>query len=175
MIAKSNEIEYDTILKGKVGDINPKDYIFIIDKNGKIENGTRIEKIDIRKRVITLSAPLKGGTDLKSPAATALILNPWQTNVVSSSDLATIRGNKSQKYLEEKFSKLQAFYMFMKGGKQRLNQVLKKQIVLTIYGLVSKKGGKLFDPNLTKSVKDKVFAKNAISEYIIPAFIIVGD
>ena len=175
LIAKSNEIEYDTILKGKVGDINPKDYIFIIDKNGKIENGTRIEKIDIRKRVITLSAPLKGGTDLKSPAATALILNPWQTNVVSSSDLATIRGNKSQKYLEEKFSKLQAFYMFMKGGKQRLNQVLKKQIVLTIYGLVSKKGGKLFDPNLTKSVKDKVFAKNAISEYIIPAFIIVGD
>ena len=157
------------------GDINKGDYIFITDKNGKIENGTRIEKIDIRKRVITLSAPLKGGTDLKSPAATALVLNPWQTNVVSSSDLATIRGAKSQKYLEEKFSKLQAFSMFMRGGQQKLNQILKKQIVLTIYGLVSKKGGKLFDPNLTKTVKNKVFAKNAISDYVIPSFIIVGD
>jgi tetrahydromethanopterin S-methyltransferase subunit F len=173
LVAKSTEIEYDKIIQGRVSDIKPKDYIFIIDKNGKLESGTKIERI--KGRVITLSAPLKGGTDSKSPTATALILNPWQTNVVSSSDLATIRGNKSQKYLEQKFSKLQAFYMFMKGGKQRLNQVLKKQIVLTIYGLVSKKGGKLFDPNLTKTVKDKVFAKNAISEYIIPAFIIVGD
>jgi len=175
LIAGSNEIEYDAILAGKVGDIKKNDYIFITDKNGKLESGTKIEKIDIRKRVITLSSPLKGGTGSKSPAATALILNPMQTNIVSSSDLAKIRGNKSQKYLEEKFSKLQAFYMFMRGGKQRLNQVLKKQIVLTIYGLVSKKGGKLFDPNLTKSVKNKVFAKNAISDYVIPAFIIVGD
>jgi hypothetical protein len=175
LIARSTEIEYDSIIKGKVGDIKPNDYIFITDKNGKLESGTRIEKIDIRKRVITLSAPLKGGTDSKSPAATALILNPWQTNVVSSQDLATIRGVRSQKYLEEKFSKLQAFYMFMRGGKQRLNVVLKKQIVLTIYGLVSKKGGKLFDPNLTKTVMDKVFSKNAISDYVIPSFLIVGD
>lgn len=175
LIAKSNQIEYDAILQGKVGDINKGDYIFIIGKTGKIQDGTRIEKIDIRKRVVTISVPLKGGTDAKSPAATALILNPWQTNVVSSSDLATIRRNKSQKYLEEKFSKLQAFYMFMRGGKTRLNQVLKKQIVLTIYGLVSKKGGKLFDPNLTRTIKDKVFAKNAISDYVIPSFIIVGD
>ena len=175
LVAGSNEIQYDAILKGKVGDIKKDDYIFITDKNGKLESGTRIENINIRKRVITLSAPLKGGTDLKAPAATALILNPWQTNVVSSSELANIRGNRSQKYLEEKFSKLQAFYMFMRGGKQRLNQVLKKQIVLTIYGLVSKKGGKLFDPNLTKTVMDKVFSKNAISEYVIPAFLIVGD
>ena len=173
LVAKSTEIEYDKIIQGRVSDIKPKDYIFIIDKNGKLESGTKIERI--KGRVITLSAPLKGGTDSKSPTATALILNPWQTNVVSSSDLATIRGNKSQKYLEQKFSKLQAFYMFMKGGKQRLNQVLKKQIVLTIYGLVSKKGGKLFDPNLTKTVMNKVFSKNAISEYVIPAFIIVGD
>ena len=173
LVAKSTEIEYDKIIEGRVSDIKPKDYIFIIDKDGKLESGTKIERI--KGRVITLSAPLKGGTDSKSPTATALILNPWQTNVVSSSDLATIRGNKSQKYLEQKFSKLQAFYMFMKGGKQRLNQVLKKQIVLTIYGLVSKKGGKLFDPNLTKTVKDKVFAKNAISDYVIPSFIIVGD
>lgn len=176
LIAKSNEIEYDTILKGKVGDIHKGDYIFITDKNGKLENGTRIENINIRKRVITLSAPLKGGTDLKSPAATALILNPWQTNVVSSSELANIRGNRSQKYLEEKFSKLQAFYMFMRGGRQKLNEVLKKQIVLTIYGLVSKKGGKLFDSDLTQRTKDNLLSsKNAMSEYVIPAFLIVGD
>jgi hypothetical protein len=175
LVAKSTEIEYDNIIKGRVSDIKPNDYIFIVDKNGKLENGTRIQKIDIRKRIITLSAPLKGGTDAKSPAATALVLNPWQTNVVSSADLASIRGAKSQKYLEEKFSKLQAFYMFMRGGKQKLNEVLKKQIVLTIYGLVSKKGGKLFDPNLTKTVMDKVFSKNAISDYVIPSFLIVGD
>lgn len=175
LVAKSTEIEYDNIIKGRVSDIKPNDYIFIVDKNGKLENGTRIQKIDIRKRIITLSAPLKGGTDAKSPAATALVLNPWQTNVVSSADLASIRGTKSQKYLEEKFSKLQAFYMFMRGGKQKLNEVLKKQIVLTIYGLVSKKGGKLFDPNLTKTVMDKVFSKNAISDYVIPSFLIVGD
>jgi hypothetical protein len=174
LVAKSTEIEYDKIIQGRVSDIKPKDYIFIIDKNGKLENGTKIE--GIKGRVITLSAPLKGGTDSKSPTATALILNPWQTNVVSSSDLATIRGNKSQKYLEQKFSKLQAFYMFMKGGKQRLNQVLKKQIVLTIYGLVSKKGGKLFDSNLTQRTKDNLLSsKNAMSKYVIPSFIIVGD
>jgi hypothetical protein len=173
LVAKSTEIEYDKIIQGKVSDIKPKDYIFIIDKSGKLENGTKIERI--KGRVITLSAPLKGGTDPKSPTATALVMNPWQTNIVSSSDLASIRGTRSQKYLEEKFSKLQAFYMFMKGGKQRLNDVLKKQIVLTIYGLVSKKGGKLFDPNLTKKVTDKVFSKNAISDYVIPSFLIVGD
>jgi hypothetical protein len=63
----------------------------------------------------------------------------------------------------------------MRGGQQKLNQILKKQIVLTIYGLVSKKGGKLFDPNLTKTVMNKVFSKNAISDYVIPSFIIVGD
>jgi hypothetical protein len=64
----------------------------------------------------------------------------------------------------------------MKGGKQRLNQVLKKQIVLTIYGLVSKKGGKLFDSNLTQRTKDNLLSsKNAMSKYVIPAFLIVGD
>ena len=176
LIAKSTEIEYDKRpIKGKVSNINVGDYIFIIDKNGKLENGTKIQNINTRKGIITLSAPLKGGTLERSPSATALILNPWQTNIVSSEKLANIRGTRSQKYLEEKFSKLQAFYMFMKGGKQRLNDVLKKQIVLTIYGLVSKKGGKLFDPDLTKKVTDKVFSKNAISDYVIPAFLIVGD
>ena len=175
LIAKSTEIEYDKIIKGKVSDINVGDYIFILNKSGKLENGTRIQNINIRKRVITLSAPLKAGTGAKAPSTTALILNPWQTNVVSSSELANIRGTKSQTYLEEKFSKLQAFYMYMRGGRQKLNEVLKKQIVLTIYGLVSKKGGKLFDPDLTKNVRDKVFSKNAISDYVIPAFLIVGD
>jgi hypothetical protein len=177
LIAKSTTIEYDKIISGKITQVNPGDYIFIVDKNNKLESGTKIVSINRTKKIITISKALTGGTKANAPQATAVILNPMQTNIVSSDELTKIKGSisKSQTYLEEKYSKLQAFYMFMEGGPSLLNDVLKKQIVLTIYGLVSKKGGKLFDPDLYDEVKGKIFTKNAISQYVIPAFIIVGD
>jgi len=148
-------------------------YIFFISKNGKLEIGTKIESINDKEKTITLSLPVKtGGSNIR-----AYILNPFMTNVVSKQELRNIKGSESKtiKYLEEKYSKVQCFYMFMRGGKRLLNEVLKKQIILTIYGLVSKKGGKLFDPSLTKQVKDKFFARNAMNDFIIAPFIIVGD
>lgn len=148
-------------------------YIFFISQNGKFEVGTKVDSVDKKQKTISLSLPVKtGGNNLK-----AFILDPYMTNVVSATDLRNIKGSESKtiKYLEEKYSKLQCFYMFMRGGKSLLNEVLKKQIILTIYGLVSKKGGKLFDPSLTKKVKEKYFSKNALNDFIIAPFMIVGD
>lgn len=177
LIAKSTTIEYDEIISGKITQVNPGDYIFIVDKNNKLESGTKIVSINRTKKVITISKKLTGGTKANAPQATAVILNPMQTNIVSSDELTKIKGSisKTQTYLEEKYSKLQAFYMFMEGGPSLLNNMLKKQIVLTIYGLVSKKGGKLFDPDLHDRIKGEIFTKNAISKYVIPAFLVVGD
>ena len=58
-----------------------------------------------------------------------------------------------------------------------LRDFLKKQIVLTIYGMVSKKGGKIFEHNFTKgkTIGYQLKTKNALEKYIIPQFAIVGD
>jgi len=149
-------------------------YVFIISGGAKIKAGTKVEDIDIKTKTITLTDPLeKGSNDVLK----LFVLDPYVTNIVSAEDLGKIKGteDKTIQYLEEKYSKLQAFYMFMKGGPSTINEILKKQIVLTIYGLVSKKGGKLFDPEVYDSVKKRIFAKNAISKYVIPPFLIVGD
>ena len=65
----------------------------------------------------------------------------------------------------------------MRGGPQKLRDFLKKQIVLTIYGMVSKKGGKIFEHNFSegKTIGTQLKTKNALEEYIIPQFAIVGD
>lgn len=149
-------------------------YVFVIQGSAKLKAGTKIESIDTKNKTITLTEPLeKGSNDMLK----LFILDPYVTNIVSAEDLSRIKGNEAKtiQYLEEKYSKLQAFYMFMRGGPTTINEILKKQIVLTIYGLVSKKGGKLFDPDVVDQVKNKVFSKNALSKYVIPPFIIVGD
>ena len=65
----------------------------------------------------------------------------------------------------------------MRGGPQQLRDFFKKQIVLTIYGLVSKKGGKIFEHNFAegKTIGSKLTTKNALDKFIIPQFSIVGD
>jgi hypothetical protein len=45
---------------------------------------------------------------------------------------------------ENRVAKLEALWFFMSGGKQHLNDYFKKQITLTIYGLITKKGSKIF-------------------------------
>jgi hypothetical protein len=154
--------------------IKPGYYVFVIDGKAKIKAGTKVESIDTKNKTITLTKPLEKGSNDKLKL---FILDPYVTNIVSAEDLSKIKGNETKtiKYLEEKYSKLQAFYMFMRGGPATINEILKKQIVLTIYGLVSKKGGKLFDPDVYDEVKNKIFSKNALSKYVIPPFIIVGD
>jgi hypothetical protein len=162
--------DHDDAKKG----IKQKFYAFFVSANGTVENGTRIEKVDLSQNKITLSKPIKsGGKNL-----TLLVMDGYASNIVTNTALKKLKGADKQKnitYLEQKYSKLQAFYMFMQGGPELLNEVLKKQIVLTIYGLVSKKGGKLFDPSLTKVVKGRVFAKNALKDFLIAPFMIVGD
>jgi hypothetical protein len=65
----------------------------------------------------------------------------------------------------------------MRGGPKKLRDFLKKQIVLTIYGMVSKKGGKIFEHDFTKNktIGSKLKSKNALGKYVIPQFAIVGD
>jgi hypothetical protein len=149
-------------------------YVFAISGAAKLKTGTKIESIDTKNKTITLTQPIEKGSKDKIKL---FILDPYVTNILSAKDLSKIKGseNKTIKYLEEKYSKLQAFYMFVKGGPNLLNEILKKQIVLTIYGLVSKKGGKLFDPDLYDKIKKQKFTKNAISKFVIAPFIIVGD
>lgn len=50
---------------------------------------------------------------------------------------------------ENRVAKLEALWFFMTGGSAHLNHYFKKQIALTIYGLITKKGSKIFhlEPN----------------------------
>jgi len=50
---------------------------------------------------------------------------------------------------ENRVAKLEALWFFMSGGSAHLNHYFKKQIALTIYGLITKKGSKIFylEPN----------------------------
>lgn len=131
---------------------------------------TRVKSVNIRNKTITLTKPISsgGGGNL-----VAVIFNPIQVNILSDNKLRSV----DVKILEQKFSKLQPFWMFMRGGPQRLRDFLKKQIVLTIYGMVSKKGGKIFEHNFAegKTIGAQLKTKNALEKYIIPQFAIVGD
>ena len=131
---------------------------------------TRVKSIDIRKKKITLSKSINANA---SGNLIAVIFNPVQSNILSDKKLRSI----DTKILEQKFSKLQPFWMFMRGGPQKLRDFFKKQIVLTIYGLVSKKGGKIFEHNFAEgeTIGSKLTTKNALDKYIIPQFSIVGD
>lgn len=131
---------------------------------------TRVKNVNTRNKTITLTKPLKSSG---SGNIVAVIFNPIQVNILSDNKLRSVDTN----ILEQKFSKLQPFWMFMRGGPQELRNFLKKQIVLTIYGMVSKKGGKIFEHNFTKgkTIGAQLKTKNALEKYIIPQFAIVGD
>jgi hypothetical protein len=131
---------------------------------------TRVKSVNIRNKTIELTKPINVGG---SGNIVAIIFNPIQVNILSDSKLRSV----DTKILEQKFSKLQPFWMFMRGGPQKLRDFLKKQIVLTIYGMVSKKGGKIFEHNFSagKTIGTQLKTKNALDEYIIPQFAIVGD
>lgn len=45
---------------------------------------------------------------------------------------------------ENRVAKLEALWFFMSGGTAQLNHYFKKQIAMTIYGLITKKGSKIF-------------------------------
>lgn len=48
------------------------------------------------------------------------------------------------KHQENRVAKLEALWFFMTGGMPQLNHYFKKQIAMTIYGLITKKGSKIF-------------------------------
>jgi hypothetical protein len=48
------------------------------------------------------------------------------------------------KHQENRVAKLEALWFFMSGGSAHMNHYFKKQITITIYGLITKKGSKIF-------------------------------
>lgn len=172
---KKGDTTIQYVVTNKVDEkIKKGHFVFVIQGNTKLKIGTKIKSIDTTNKIITLTEPVEKGS---TGVLKLFILDPYVKNVVTAKDLRKIKGSQTKtiQYLEEKYSKLQAFYMFMRGGPKTLNEILKKQIVLTIYGLVSKKGGKVFDPDAIERVKNKIFTKNALNNYVIPPFIIIGD
>lgn len=177
-IQYSSPVDYKNIKKrtAKLKQIKVGDTIFIRKIGSKSESSstevrTKVKRINLNKKEIELTKPITSGG---SGQFVAIIFNPFQTNILSNQKLRTIDTN----ILEQKFSKLQPFWMFMRGGPKKLSEFLKKQIVLTIYGIVSKKGGKIFDDKFTSKHtlgEELIKTKNALGKYIIPQFIIVGD
>ena len=178
IISFTDKVDYKNIKKGRssLQTIKPNDLVFIrkISPKGQetsaVDVKTRVKKINVRKKTIELTKPIISGG---GGTVVAIIFNPVQSNILSNDELRQVNLN----ILEQKFSKLQPFWMFMRGGRQQLRDFLKKQIVLTIYGMVSKKGGKIFENNFTKgkTIGSKLKTKNALGKYIIPQSAIVGD
>ncbi len=178
-IQYSSPVDYKNIKKrtAKLKQIKVGDTIFIrkIGSKGSETSSTsaktKVKKINLNKKEIELTKPLISGG---SGQIVAIIFNPFQSNILSNEKLRNIDTN----ILEQKFSKLQAFWVFMRGGPKKLSEFLKKQIVLSIYGIVSKKGGKIFDDSFTSKHtlgKELIKTRNALNNYIVPQFIIVGD
>ena len=178
IITYSDKVNYKSInaRNSAFNKIRKNDVVFIRKVNNRGSDTsvsdvkTRVKSIDIRKKKITLSKSINANA---SGNLIAVIFNPVQSNILSDKKLRSI----DTKILEQKFSKLQPFWMFMRGGPQQLRDFFKKQIVLTIYGLVSKKGGKIFEHNFAEgeTIGSKLATKNALDKYIIPQFSIVGD
>lgn len=178
IISFNDKVEYKNIKKRRssLKTIKPNDLVFIrkISPKGQetsaVNLKTRVKKINVRKKTIELTKPITSGG---SGTIVAIIFNPVQSNILSNGKLRQVNLN----ILEQKFSKLQPFWMFMRGGPKKLRDFLKKQIVLTIYGMVSKKGGKIFEHNFAKgkTIGAQLKTKNALEKYIIPQFAIVGD
>lgn len=177
-IQYSSPVDYKNIRRrtAKLRQIKIGDTIFIRNIGGKTETSstdakTKVKRINFNKKEIELTKPITSGG---AGPFVAIIFNPFQSNILSNQKLRTINTD----ILEQKFSKLQPFWVFMRGGPKKLSDFLKKQIVLTIYGIVSKKGGKIFDDNFTSKHtlgKELLKTRNALDKYIIPQFIIVGD
>lgn len=178
VISFNDKVDYKTIKKRRsaLSTIKSNDLVFVrkISNKGAETSATdiktRVKSVNTRNKTITLTKPLNSGG---SGNIVAVIFNPVQVNILSDNKLRSVDTN----ILEQKFSKLQPFWMFMRGGPQKLRDFLKKQIVLTIYGMVSKKGGKIFEHNFTKgkTIGAQLKTKNALEKYIIPQFAIVGD
>ena len=178
IITYSDKVNYKSInaRNSSFNKIRKNDVVFIRKVNDRGSDTsvsavkTRVKSIDIRKKKITLSKSINANA---SGNLIAVIFNPVQSNILSDKKLRSI----DTKILEQKFSKLQPFWMFMRGGPQQLRDFFKKQIVLTIYGLVSKKGGKIFEHNFAEgeTIGSKLTTKNALDKFIIPQFSIVGD
>jgi len=177
IVTYTDKTNYKQITKkSSFNTIKVNDVIFMrsINSNGKeistVDVKTRVKRVNLRTKTIELTKPITaaGGGNI-----VAVIFNPIQSNILSDTKLIAVK----TKILEQKFSKLQPFWMFMRGGPQRLRDFLKKQIVLTIYGMVSKKGGKIFEHNFSKgkTIGNQLKTKNALEKYIIPQFAIVGD
>lgn len=178
IITYNDKINYKSITArgSSFNKIRKNDVVFIrkISPKGTETSATdvktRVKNVNTRNKTITLTKPISsgGGGNL-----VAVVFNPIQVNILSDNKLRSV----DVKILEQKFSKLQPFWMFMRGGPQRLRDFLKKQILLTIYGMVSKKGGKIFEHNFAegKTIGAQLKAKNALEKYIIPQFAIVGD
>jgi hypothetical protein len=175
VISYIDKVDYKHITKrgSSLNTIKVNDVVFIrkIGKGGNETSAsdikTRVKKINIRKKTIELTKPITSGS---ADNIVAIIFNPVQANILSDQKLISFKAE----ILEEKFFKLQPFWMFMRGGPKKLREFIKKQIVLTIYGMVSKKGGKIFETN-NKTIGSKIATKSAIDKYIIPQFIIVGN
>jgi hypothetical protein len=178
IISYVDKIDYKSIKKrnSSFNKIRKNDSIFIRKINSKgqeisaVDVKTRVKNINLRNKTIELTKPVTSGG---GGTIVAVIFNPVQSNILSDNKLRVINTN----ILEQKFSKLQPFWMFMRGGQKRLRDFLKKQITLTIYGMVSKKGGKIFEHSFTenKTIGSQLKSKNALEKYIIPQFAIVGD
>ncbi len=178
VITYKDKINYKSITArgSSFNKIRKNDIVFIRKINPRgletsaTSTKTRVKGVNIRNKTITLTKPIDSGG---SGNLVAVIFNPVQVNILSDNNLRSVDTN----ILEQKFSKLQPFWMFMRGGPQRLRDFLKKQIVLTIYGMVSKKGGKIFEHNFAKgkTIGSQLKTKNALEKYIIPQFAIVGD
>lgn len=178
VITYTDKINYKSITArgSSFNKIRKNDIVFIRKINPRgLETSatsvkTRVKSVNIKNKTITLTKPIDSGG---SGNLVAVIFNPVQVNILSDNKLRSVDTN----ILEQKFSKLQPFWMFMRGGPQKLRDFLKKQIVLTIYGMVSKKGGKIFENNFTKgkTIGSQLKTKNALDKYIIPQFAIVGD
>lgn len=178
IISYIDKTDYKSITRrgSSLNTMKPNDVIFIrkISERGSevsaADAKTRVKRVNLRNKTIELTKPITvgGGGNI-----VAVVFNPVQTNILSDTRLIAVK----TQILEQKFSKLQPFWMFMRGGPKKLRDFLKKQIVLTIYGMVSKKGGKIFETNFTKNktIGSKLKSKNALEKYIMPQFIIVGD
>ena len=178
VITYTDKINYKSITArgSSFNKIRKNDIVFIRKINPRgletsaTSTKTRVKSVNIRNKTITLTKPIDSGG---SGNLVAVVFNPVQVNILSDNKLRSVDTN----ILEQKFSKLQPFWMFMRGGPQKLRDFLKKQIVLTIYGMVSKKGGKIFEHNFAKgkTIGAQLKTKNALEKYIIPQFAIVGD
>lgn len=70
------------------------------------------------------------------------------------------------KHQENRVAKLEALWFFMSGGMSQLNHYYKKQIAMTIYGLITKKGSKIFtlEPSRLYKSRAKAGQKKRISD-----------